>query len=126
MPSSNSSAPVATALVCAAALGTAAWAHAKANKKTLTTGAAIAVDVAPLPPGAFDVAIVGAGPAGSTAAYYLAKGGARVVLLEKEKFPRHAIETSFLFSSTCSNSTSKFAAGCRSPRFAPQTLSRFS
>ncbi len=41
----------------------------------------------------YDVLIVGAGPAGSTAAYYLAKGmamfdGKRVALLEKAKFPR--------------------------------------
>ena len=90
MPSSNASAPVATALVCAAALGTAAWAGGRAiasSQKSKTKGAANVFDV--LPPGAFDVAIVGAGPAGSTAAYYLAKGGARVALLEKEKFPRH-------------------------------------
>ena len=115
MPSSNST-PVATALVCAAALGTAAWAHAKATKKASTNSAAMAVDVAPLPPGAFDVAIVGAGPAGSTAAYYLAKGGARVILLEKEKFPRYAKLRGgdrLFFSS---NSTSKNI--CRSPRFA--------
>jgi flavin-dependent dehydrogenase len=32
--------------------------------------------------------IVGAGPSGSVCAYFLAKGGARVALLEKEKFPR--------------------------------------
>lgn len=36
----------------------------------------------------FDVAIVGAGPAGSTAARVLAEGGARVVVLEKGAFPR--------------------------------------
>ncbi len=36
----------------------------------------------------FDVAIVGAGPAGSTCAYYLAKQGKRVLLLEKKQFPR--------------------------------------
>lgn len=36
----------------------------------------------------FDVAIVGAGPAGSTAARVLADGGARVVVLEKSSFPR--------------------------------------
>ena len=36
----------------------------------------------------YDVAIAGAGPAGATAAYFLAKGGKRVVLLEKETFPR--------------------------------------
>jgi geranylgeranyl reductase family protein len=36
----------------------------------------------------YDVAIVGAGPAGSTAAYHLATAGASVLLLDKAKFPR--------------------------------------
>jgi geranylgeranyl reductase family protein len=36
----------------------------------------------------YDVAIVGAGPAGSTAAYHLAKAGARVLLLDRAEFPR--------------------------------------
>jgi len=36
----------------------------------------------------YDVVIVGAGPAGSTCAYYLSKQGAKVLLLEKQKFPR--------------------------------------
>ena len=37
---------------------------------------------------ALDVAVVGAGPAGSSAAYRLAKAGARVMLLDKAEFPR--------------------------------------
>jgi geranylgeranyl reductase family protein len=37
---------------------------------------------------AYDIAIVGAGPAGSTAAYHLATAGARVLLLDKATFPR--------------------------------------
>ncbi|HET7648158.1 MAG TPA: geranylgeranyl reductase family protein [Gaiellaceae bacterium] len=37
---------------------------------------------------AHDVAIVGAGPAGSTAAYRLASAGARVLLVDKAAFPR--------------------------------------
>jgi geranylgeranyl reductase family protein len=37
---------------------------------------------------AFDVAIVGAGPAGSTAAYRLARAGKRVLLVDKSAFPR--------------------------------------
>jgi geranylgeranyl reductase family protein len=37
---------------------------------------------------AFDVAIVGAGPAGSTAAYRLASLGARVLLVDRASFPR--------------------------------------
>lgn len=36
----------------------------------------------------FDVAIVGAGPAGSTAAYRLARARARVLLVDKANFPR--------------------------------------
>jgi geranylgeranyl reductase family protein len=36
----------------------------------------------------FDVAVVGAGPAGSTAARYCAIGGLSTLLLEKERFPR--------------------------------------
>jgi geranylgeranyl reductase family protein len=36
----------------------------------------------------YDVAIVGGGPAGSTAAYHLATGGASVLLLDKAAFPR--------------------------------------
>ena len=39
---------------------------------------------------AYDVAIVGAGPAGSTAAYHLATAGAHVLLLDKATFPRDA------------------------------------
>lgn len=36
----------------------------------------------------FDIAIVGAGPAGSSAAIRLARSGARVALIEQKKFPR--------------------------------------
>ncbi len=36
----------------------------------------------------YDIAVIGAGPAGSTAAYFLAKGGLRVALLDKFDFPR--------------------------------------
>jgi geranylgeranyl reductase family protein len=36
----------------------------------------------------FDVIVVGAGPAGSTAAYRLSQAGARVLLLDRERFPR--------------------------------------
>jgi geranylgeranyl reductase family protein len=37
---------------------------------------------------AHDVAVIGAGPAGSTCAYRLARAGARVVLIDKARFPR--------------------------------------
>jgi geranylgeranyl reductase family protein len=36
----------------------------------------------------FDALVVGAGPAGSTAAYRLAAGGASVLLVDKARFPR--------------------------------------
>jgi len=39
-------------------------------------------------PAIYDVCIVGAGPAGSTSAYYLALQGKSVLLLEKKTFPR--------------------------------------
>jgi flavin-dependent dehydrogenase len=44
----------------------------------------------------FDVAIVGAGPAGSSAAIELARRGRSVVLLEKERFPRDKVCGEFL------------------------------
>src|SRR4030081_3504804 len=36
----------------------------------------------------FDVLVIGAGPAGSTAAYRLARAGASVLLADRAKFPR--------------------------------------
>ncbi len=38
-----------------------------------------------------DVIVVGAGPAGSTAAFYLAQAGLTVLLLEKTRFPREKV-----------------------------------
>src|SRR3954468_7392444 len=48
----------------------------------------------------YDVAIVGGGPAGSTAATLLAKAGRRVLVLERDKFPRFHIGESLLPFST--------------------------
>jgi len=41
-----------------------------------------------LPDGAYDVVIVGSGPAGSVAGYYSAKAGLKVAILERKSFPR--------------------------------------
>jgi flavin-dependent dehydrogenase len=48
----------------------------------------------------YDVAIIGGGPAGSTAATLLAKASRRVIVLEREKFPRFHIGESLLPFST--------------------------
>ena len=44
----------------------------------------------------YDVAIIGGGPAGSTAATFLARQGHKVLVLEREKFPRFRIGESLL------------------------------
>jgi FAD-dependent halogenase len=44
----------------------------------------------------FDVIVIGGGPGGSTTATLIAKQGHRVLLLEKEVFPRHQIGESLL------------------------------
>jgi flavin-dependent dehydrogenase len=49
-----------------------------------------------MPQNIYDVAIIGGGPAGSTAATLLARAGRRVVLFEREKFPRFHIGESLL------------------------------
>jgi len=45
---------------------------------------------------AYDVAIIGGGPAGSTAATVLVQAGLRTIVLEREKFPRFHIGESLL------------------------------
>lgn len=49
-----------------------------------------------LPNTQYDVIVVGAGPAGATAATLLAQHGRRVVLLEREGFPRYHVGESLL------------------------------
>src|SRR6266404_6824823 len=48
----------------------------------------------------YDVAIIGGGPAGSTADALLARAGRRVIVLERDKFPRFHIGESLLPFST--------------------------
>jgi FADH2 O2-dependent halogenase len=48
----------------------------------------------------FDVAVIGGGPAGSTIASYLAKGGMSVVLFEAENFPREHVGESLVTATT--------------------------
>jgi FADH2-dependent halogenase len=49
--------------------------------------------------GMYDVAIIGGGPAGRTAATLLAKTGWQVIVFEREKFPRfHICESVVPFS----------------------------
>jgi flavin-dependent dehydrogenase len=45
---------------------------------------------------AYDVIVIGGGPAGATAAALLAEKGRRVLVLEKEKFPRYHIGESMM------------------------------
>ncbi|MCB9595945.1 MAG: NAD(P)/FAD-dependent oxidoreductase [Sandaracinaceae bacterium] len=44
----------------------------------------------------YDVAVIGGGPSGSTAAHLLAEGGAKVLVIEREVFPRFHIGESLL------------------------------
>ena len=46
----------------------------------------------------YDAAVVGAGPAGSAAAILLARAGRKVLLVEKDTFPRHKVCGEFLSS----------------------------
>ncbi|SVE43774.1 uncharacterized protein METZ01_LOCUS496628, partial [marine metagenome] len=44
----------------------------------------------------YDVIVIGAGPAGSSAATILAENGRRVLVLERERFPRYHIGESLI------------------------------
>jgi flavin-dependent dehydrogenase len=58
---------------------------------------------------AFDVAIIGGGPAGSSAGTLLAKAGRREVIFEKEKFPRFRVGESMHILVALQRRTSKIA-----------------
>ena len=49
----------------------------------------------------FDVVIVGAGPAGSSAAISLARRGYAVALIDKEQFPREKLCGDFINPAIC-------------------------
>ena len=48
------------------------------------------------PENSYDVIVIGGGPGGSTAATMLARQGVRVLLLERERFPRNHVGESLL------------------------------
>src|ERR1700677_5294145 len=50
----------------------------------------------PMSPNTYEVIIIGCGPGGSSAATYLTRAGKRVLVLEKEVFPRFHIGESLL------------------------------
>ena len=60
-----------------------AWPERSTKRIGCCTGPAVSSS-----PPIYDVIIAGAGPAGATAAYFLAQSGKRVALLEKARFPR--------------------------------------
>lgn len=74
--------------IAAAALIGGAGIYAYRRHQRLAVPKAGPFPAGSLPSGAFDAVIVGGGPSGSTCGYYLAQGGAKVVILDKETFPR--------------------------------------
>lgn len=61
------------------------------RRRQLTPPAVGKYPVGTLPADAYDAVIVGAGPSGSVCAFYSAKAGAKVALLDKATFPRGAL-----------------------------------
>jgi FAD-dependent halogenase len=73
----------------------------------------------------WDVVIVGAGPAGSTAAGYLAPLGYRTLLLERGRFPRHRIGESLLPSMMPVLEDFGLVDACREAGFVEKTGATF-
>lgn len=65
--------------------------QAATRRKRTSPLAAPASGHVSLPGGSFDAVVVGGGPGGATTAYWLAKAGRRVVVVEKAKFPREKV-----------------------------------
>jgi menaquinone-9 beta-reductase len=73
----------------------------------------------------FDVIIAGAGPAGSSAAIHLARGGLRVLLVEQKKFPRPKLCGEFI-SPECEQHFQKLGVSgemtCSAPSLISETV----
>ena len=69
----------------------------------------------------FDVIIAGAGPAGSSAAIHLARGGLRVLLIEQKKFPRPKLCGEFI-SPECQQHFQKLGVADAMSISGPSTL----
>ncbi len=73
----------------------------------------------------WDIVVVGAGPAGSTAAGYLAPLGYRTLLLERAHFPRHRIGESLLPSMMPVLEDFGLVEACRAAGFVEKTGATF-
>ena len=73
----------------------------------------------------YDAIIVGGGPAGSTAAGYLARHGHRTLLLEKSQFPRHRVGESLLPSMMPVLEDFGLVDACRQAGFVEKTGATF-
>jgi flavin-dependent halogenase len=74
---------------------------------------------------AYDVIVVGGGPAGSTAAAYLSARGYRTILLERGPFPRHRIGESLLPSMMPIIEDFELVEECRRAGFVEKTGATF-